>query len=49
MRAVDVAGAAWFDIDTVADLETAESQLTTSRRAPRRALCARWSGQAEAV
>jgi choline kinase len=31
MRAVDVAGAAWFDIDTVADLETAESQLTTSR------------------
>jgi choline kinase len=31
MRGVDVAGAAWFDIDTVADLETAESQLTTSR------------------
>ena len=31
MRAVDVAGAAWFDIDTIADLETAESQLTTSR------------------
>ena len=43
MRAVDVAGAAWFDIDTVADLETAESQLTTSRRGARRALCARWS------
>ena len=34
MRAVDVAGAAWFDIDTVADLETAESQLTTPHRAP---------------
>ena len=49
MRAVDVAGAAWFDIDTVADLETAESQLTTSRRGHRRALCARWGGQAEAV
>jgi choline kinase len=31
MRGVDVAGAAWFDIDTVADLETAESQLTVSR------------------
>jgi choline kinase len=31
MRAVDVAGSSWFDIDTVADLETAESQLTTSR------------------
>ena len=49
MRGVDVAGAAWFDIDTVADLETAESQLTVSRRGPRRALCARWGGQAEAV
>jgi choline kinase len=31
MRAVDVGGAAWFDIDTVADLETAESQITLSR------------------
>jgi choline kinase len=31
MRAVDVGGAAWFDIDTVADLETAESQMTVSR------------------
>jgi choline kinase len=50
MRAVDVAGAAWFDIDTVADLETAESQLTTSpREGPRRALSARWGGRAEAV
>jgi choline kinase len=39
VRGVDVAGAAWFDIDTVADLETAESQLTASR----------WGGRAEAV
>jgi choline kinase len=31
MRAVDVAGAAWFDIDTTGDLEIAESQLTASR------------------
>jgi 1L-myo-inositol 1-phosphate cytidylyltransferase len=31
MRAVDVAGASWFDIDTVTDLETAESQLSASR------------------
>jgi choline kinase len=31
MRAVDIGGAAWFDIDTVADLETAESQLTVPR------------------
>jgi choline kinase len=31
MRAVDVGGAAWFDIDTVADLETAETSLTLPR------------------
>jgi choline kinase len=27
MRAIDIAGAAWYDIDTVDDLRTAESQL----------------------
>jgi choline kinase len=48
MRAVDVEGAAWFDIDTVADLETAESQLT-SHQDSGRASCARWGGQAEVV
>jgi len=31
MRAMDVGGAAWFDIDTVADLETAETSLTLPR------------------
>jgi choline kinase len=30
MRAVEVGGASWFDIDTVADLETAESRLSVA-------------------
>jgi hypothetical protein len=31
MRAVDVGSTAWFDIDTLDDLATAESQLSNAR------------------
>jgi 1L-myo-inositol 1-phosphate cytidylyltransferase len=37
MRALDVGESAWYDIDTLADLETAESQLADSATQPEHA------------